>query len=63
MLMAARIPADGKRGSEPAGVRYATPAGATHFGVYVEAVQTGDLLFISGGMVRHRGYEVRAARL
>jgi hypothetical protein len=27
-----------------------TPSGA------VEAVQTGDLLFISGGMARHRAY-------
>jgi enamine deaminase RidA (YjgF/YER057c/UK114 family) len=39
------------------------PQAPTPFGAYVEAVQTGDLLFLSGGMARHRGYEVCAARL
>jgi hypothetical protein len=47
--MAARIPANGKGGSQPVEVGYPTPTGPpTPFGACVEAVQTGDLLFLSG---------------
>ena len=47
-LMAARTPADGKRGSQPAGVGIQLPQAPTPFGAYVEGVQSGDLLFLSG---------------
>jgi hypothetical protein len=40
--MAERIPADGKRASQPAGVGYPTPAGVGAFPRYVETVQTGE---------------------
>jgi hypothetical protein len=46
--MAARTPADGKRGSQPAGVGIQLPQAPTPFGAYVEGVQSGDLLFLSG---------------
>jgi hypothetical protein len=48
MLMAVRIPADGKRGSQPVGVRYPTPTGVDAFWRLCRGCPDGDLLFFSG---------------